>query len=280
MNFSVNINAPAAKVWKVLFDDVTYRAWTSVFTPGSYAETDWQKGSRVRFLDPKGNGMYSKITDMIPDRLMEITHEGEIVGNVDQPAAGEQSPWYGSREIYRLSENNGVTTLDVELTGEMPAEEKDHMTDAFRKGLDIVKDLSENPVRITVSTTVSQPVDKVWKCWNTPDDVRQWNAASEDWHTPAASNDLKPGGRFVYRMEAKDGSFGFDFGGTYTQIDENKLIRFRMDDGREVVVEFSTEPEGTVITETFDAEDQNSFEMQQMGWQAILDNFKKYAENS
>jgi len=132
---------------------------------------------------------------------------------------------------------------------------------------------------ITVSTIIHAPIEKVWKYWTTPENIMEWNSASEDWHTPRAENDLRAGGNFFSRMEAKDGSFGFDFGGVYDQVIEHKVISYTMGDGRKVEVNFWDEGNDTKIIETFEAESTNSFEQQQAGWQAILDNFKKYAES-
>ncbi len=131
---------------------------------------------------------------------------------------------------------------------------------------------------ITVETTVNAPLQKVWECWTEPKHITQWNAASDDWHAPKATNDLREGGTFTCRMEAKDGSAGFDFGGTYTKVTEHKHIAYTMGDTRKVTVEFDDHGGYTHITETFEAESENSPEMQRQGWQSILDNFKKYAE--
>jgi uncharacterized protein YndB with AHSA1/START domain len=135
-----------------------------------------------------------------------------------------------------------------------------------------------NKTSITVKTTVDAPIEKVWKFWSSPEHITQWNNASNDWHTPHAENDLRTGGKFLARMEAKDGSFGFDFGGVYDDVRENKYIAYTMGDGRKVEVTFSENGNETDIEETFEAENENSLEMQKTGWQAILDNFKKYTE--
>jgi uncharacterized protein YndB with AHSA1/START domain len=135
-----------------------------------------------------------------------------------------------------------------------------------------------NVTRITVESTVNAPVEKVWKFWSAPEHITKWCAASEDWHAPKAENDLKKGGTFSTRMEAKDGSFGFDFGGVYDEVKTNELIEYTMGDGRKVAVKFASNGNETTVTETFDAESTNPVEMQQGGWQAILDNFKKYTE--
>ncbi|MEQ1745541.1 MAG: VOC family protein [Saprospiraceae bacterium] len=131
---------------------------------------------------------------------------------------------------------------------------------------------------ITVQSTVNAPVTKIWQLWTEPEHIVQWNNASDDWHTPKAANDLRPGGNFVYTMSAKDGSFRFDFSGKYDDVVENQRITYTIEDGRKVVVLFETNGTSTVITETFEAENLHSHEMQRSGWQAILDNFKKYAE--
>ena len=133
--------------------------------------------------------------------------------------------------------------------------------------------------KITVTTRVKAPVERVWEYWTEPEHIVNWNAASDDWHTPKAANDLRTNGRFSSRMEAKDGSMGFDFGGTYDEIKINELISYTMDDARKVTVTFSTNGKETQIIETCEAEDQNPVGMQREGWQAILDNFKTYAES-
>src|SRR3954463_3836463 len=132
-------------------------------------------------------------------------------------------------------------------------------------------------MKITVETTVAAPIDKVWRAYTTPDEIKQWNAASEDWHTTAATVDLRVGGAFSSRMEAKDGSVGFDFAGTYTKIGEHRLIEYSFG-GREARVDFASLPEGVRMRVTFDSETTHSGEQQRSGWQSILNNFKKHVE--
>ena len=131
---------------------------------------------------------------------------------------------------------------------------------------------------ITIETTVNAPVEKVWEYWNNPEHVTKWNQASEDWHSPRGQNDLRVGGSFSYRMEAKDGSFGFDFGGIYDVVAEYAYIEYTMGDDRKVKVTFTPDGDTTNIVESFEAEDENSHELQRGGWQSILDSFKKYTE--
>lgn len=130
-----------------------------------------------------------------------------------------------------------------------------------------------------MSATIDAGIEKVWKYWTEPRHITNWNTATDEWHTPKAENDLKEGGRFVYRMEAKDGSFGFDFGGEYTEIREKELLAYKLDDGRKAKVSFEEKDEKVTLTEEFEVEDQNPVEMQKEGWQAILSNFKKYTES-
>lgn len=132
---------------------------------------------------------------------------------------------------------------------------------------------------IIVETTINSPIEKVWELWTSPEHIIHWNNASEDWHTPKAENDLKVGGKFVFKMEAKDGTFGFEFEGIYTDVKKNELIAYKMHDGRQVKVNFTGEGDLTKITETFEVEDINTTDLQRNGWQAILNNFKKYVEN-
>ena len=130
-------------------------------------------------------------------------------------------------------------------------------------------------MKITVETTVPAPIEVVWRAYTSPEDIKQWNAASEDWHTTDARVDLRVGGEFSSRMEAKDGSMGFDFAGTYTNIVEHQLIEYAFGD-RTAKVEFSEDPNGVKVRVSFDSESTHSVEQQRDGWQAILDNFARH----
>jgi len=134
--------------------------------------------------------------------------------------------------------------------------------------------------RITIDATISAPVEKVWNVWTNPNDIIKWSTASPEWHTPKAQHDLKAGGNFNYRMEARDGSMGFDFGGVFDIVQQNECIAYTMGDGRKVVITFNTTDGTTKIVQTFEAESENSLEMQRAGWQAILDSFKRYVESN
>jgi len=134
---------------------------------------------------------------------------------------------------------------------------------------------------ITIQTVINSPVEKVWKLWTAPEHITKWNSASDSWHTPRAENDLCVGGKFLCRMEAKDGSFGFDFGGVYDEIVKNELIAYTLDDNRKVRITFTKNTDAeTKLVEIFEVESTNPLEMQRNGWQSILNNFKKYVEAS
>ena len=136
------------------------------------------------------------------------------------------------------------------------------------------------PATITVQCVVKAPIEKVWEVWTKPEHIVRWAFASDDWEAPAAENDLRTGGRFKTAMAAKDKSMSFDFTGVYTNVKEHELIEYDIDDSRHVKVEFTGLPEGVKITETFEPENTHPETMQHSGWQAILDNFKKYAEDN
>jgi uncharacterized protein YndB with AHSA1/START domain len=131
---------------------------------------------------------------------------------------------------------------------------------------------------ITVKSTINASIDKVWELWTLPEHITKWAFASSDWHSPYAENDLQEGGKFSTTMAAKDGSMSFDFGGKYTLVKQNEAIQYVMGDGRKAEITFTATPDGVEIVQSFDPETENPEEMQRGGWQAILDNFKNYAE--
>jgi uncharacterized protein YndB with AHSA1/START domain len=138
----------------------------------------------------------------------------------------------------------------------------------------------ETPQKITVEATINAPVSKTWNLWNSPEHITKWYFASDDWHAPNAENDLRAGGNLKITMAAKDGSFQFDFEGIYTNVVENELIEYDIADGRKVKIIFTNKTGQTEIVETFEMEAQHPEELQRSGWQAILNSFKKYAEEN
>jgi uncharacterized protein YndB with AHSA1/START domain len=140
--------------------------------------------------------------------------------------------------------------------------------------------MTELPQWITVEAIIQQPPDEVWELWTSLDHIVQWNYANEDWCCPHAVNDARSGGQISWRMESRDGAMGFDINGIYEEVRPHELLIYRMEDGREVRIFFQNLENETKITEMFEPEELNPLEMQQQGWQAILNNFKKYAEQS
>lgn len=138
-------------------------------------------------------------------------------------------------------------------------------------------DISKS-TKVTVQAVVKAPIEQVWSYWTEPKHITKWNQASEDWHAPRAENDLRAGGKFLTRMEAKDGSMGFDFFGVYDEVQQHELISYTIEDGRKVEITFEDLGGETKVVETFDAESIHPVEFQQAGWQAIMDNFKQYTE--
>jgi uncharacterized protein YndB with AHSA1/START domain len=276
IDFSTSINASKEKVWNALWDDENYRKWTAAFAIGSHAVTDWQEGNKVIFLDGKGDGMFCTIAKKIPNEFMSFKYNGEVKNKVEIPADEKTSPWVNGHENYILKEADAVTTLDVEMT--VTEDMMDYFTKTFPNALQLVKEIAEGKINITVTATINAAVEKIWEYWSKPEHITQWCNASADWHTPSAENDLRVGGRFTTRMEAKDGSFGFDFGGVYEEVKANELIAYTTDDDRKVSILFNSDGSTTTVTENFEAENENPVEMQKGGWQAILDNFKNYVE--
>lgn len=278
LNFNISINASAKKVWQVLWFDTTYRKWTSAFHEGSYAVSDWKQGSKVHFLSPDGNGMFSTITELTENEQLAFKHLGEIKKFEEQPLNDETKTWMGAREIYSLKEVDGTTELSVSM--DSIESFSDYMKKKFPVALNIVKELSENSVLLSIDTIVEAPVEKVWKYWTLPEHITQWNQASDDWYCPSATNDLKAKGSFSYRMAAKDGSFSFDFSGIYDEVIVHKKIKYTLEDNRTVNIDFIPQGSHIKIIESFEAEETNSLDLQQGGWQAILNNFKKYTETN
>jgi len=133
--------------------------------------------------------------------------------------------------------------------------------------------------KITIEASIHASMEQVWQCWTQPEHITKWNQASDDWHTPHAENDLRVGGKFSSRMESKDGKYGFDFGGVYDAVEPYRRIAYTIGDGRAVHITMEPVDGGTHVVETFEAESENSVELQRQGWQAILDNFKRYVES-
>lgn len=277
ITFSIEINAKPETIWFVLWDDLHYRRWTSVFCEGSYMISDWKEGEKVHFLTPDGKGMYSLLVSNKPQKEMFFQHIGDIENFTEVPLDEDSKKWSGAREQYKLKDLGEKCLLSASI--DLDEQHSDYFTETFPKALQTIKDLSEN-FKIVVQTIIDAPLTKVWDYYTQPTHILGWNAASDDWHTTKAENNLVAGGNFCYRMEAKDGSFGFDFEGTFTKIEMHSNLEILLGDGRKMELNFSFENNKTMVRESFQVENENSLELQQNGWQAILNNFKKYSESN
>ena len=278
---SITINASKQRVWNAITNLSQYKIWTEAFTPGSYFEGNWQQGEKMKFL-AKDKENISGLTSVISEnRLFEfisIKYLGLVKNGMEDFTSEEAKKWTPCFENYTLLEKDFEITefvVDMEVADGFEEE----MEKMWQKGMLSLKEISEKPFeKISIQVSVNKPVEAVWECYTNPENIKKWNFASPNWHCPKAENDLKIGGRFSYTIAAKDESFSFDFSGTYTKIENYKLIEYILDDGRKVQTIFE-EKEGKIkVITNFEAEAENSLEMQKQGWQAILDNFKKVCD--
>lgn len=282
MDFKAKINAPREKVWDVLWNDKTYPKWTAPFSEVSLAKSDWKEGSKIYFVNANGEGMVAVIEKRKDPEIMNFKHLGMIDKNGKEDLESEKvKSWAGAIETYRLEEENGKTQLTVNM--DLEDEHKNYFLKTWPKALEKLKELAENGNEfqnpITVSVKIKAPIEKVWEIWNAPEHIENWNAASSDWKTTSAKNDLRKGGKISSRMEAKDGSSGFDFEGIYNEVKAKEYLSYTLTDGREVGIDFKSDGKATILIESFEAENENSRELQEQGWQAVLNNFKRYVEN-
>lgn len=280
INFSLQINAPREKVWEVLWDLDAYQTWTKAFAEGSTVKTDnWKEGSKILFHDGNGSGMVSEVAANHPNEYMSFRHLGMVKDGVEDTSSDEIKKWAGILENYTLKDENGGTRLSIDM--DIDEQYKNMFDSMWPNALAIVKALAEGTTKTTITITgeVNATIEKVWDCWTRPEHITQWNQASDDWHCPGAENDVRAGGKFSFTMAARDGSFSFDFGGIHDEVIHHKKIVSTMGDGRKMQVSFEEKNGKTLITENFEAENMNSLELQRGGWQAILDNFKKYTES-
>jgi uncharacterized protein YndB with AHSA1/START domain len=277
LTFSIDIKALKQKVWYSLWDEENFENWTSVFCEDSSNISDWNEGSKIYFLDPNGNGMNSKVTINKPFETMVLNHYGELKDFKELPLTEETKAWSGSEERYDITEKDGVTT--VSATVDVVEKYFDYFNDVFPKALEKVKSIAESETKtVTVKTTLNKPLDEVWNKFTKPEHIVNWNFASDDWHCPKAENNLEVGKTFTSTMASKDGKMSFDFVGTYQEIVPKKKLVYTIADGRKVTVKLDVLDNKVILTENFAPENRNSEDMQRGGWQAILDNFKKYTE--
>jgi uncharacterized protein YndB with AHSA1/START domain len=282
--WGIDIAATPEAVWKTVIGKDTYPQWVEVFSKGSCAEGDWQEGSKMKFIAPQGDGMggmLSVIAKHVPNEYLSIQHIGFVMNGIEDTTSDTVKEWTPSFENYRITPiENGVRfTVDMDVH-DMVA---DYFDNVYPIALQKIKELSEDGElsSLTVSESIAAPLTRVWECWTKPEHVTKWCAASPDWHAPHAENDVREGGRFLTRMEARDGSAGFDFTGVYTKVVPEQFIAYTMDDGRKAYISFTQYEEGKVtVIETFEKEHENPAAVQLEGWQSILTSFKQYVEAS
>lgn len=284
---SIVINASPQVVWETVVDPRKYEVWTRPFSEGSYFEGGWNQGDSIYFLskneEDKGEGMAAEIAESRYPEFISIRHIGFVSNGKVDTTSEEAKAWAPAYENYTLealAEGQTRFTADVD-TEDQYLEMFENM---WPKALEEIKDISEKaklkPIQITIRTFIPKPIEAVWEGFTNPEHITKWNHASDDWHCPEAENHFTEGGTFSYLMASKDGKTSFKFGGKYTKIISHQQIWYTLGDGREVSVVFSESNDGVAISETFDAETANNYQMQRQGWQAILDNFADYVKNN
>lgn len=273
--FTSILQSSAENLWFCLWNEFQYKKWVSVFKEGSYAVSEWKQGARIHFMSPEGHGMYSDIETWEPNKAAVFRHIGNIKNGIEIEVDDATKSWSGMREGYRLTEHGNQVQLEIRM--DINSDYKSYFESTFPKAIDKIKNNIDH-AEIVTQIKMQGNVHKIWDCWTNPIHIIKWNTASPEWHTPKADIDLRVQGRFTYRMEAKDGSFGFDFGGVYTEIINHQLIAYTMDDGRRCKVQFDVTGDIVTITQSFDPESQNAYQLQYTGWQTSLDNFKSYAQ--
>lgn len=283
-HYSIDIKAPVQRVRYTMLDAELYKKRTAVFNPaGSWFEGTREKGEQIKFLWPHPEHpeqigwMLAEIAEHKKFEFTSIKHIAEI-SNWEVRTDSERSNAF---ENYSFSEKDGVTTLavDIDFTESMV----EYMDTAWPKALLVLKDMCEVPFHpLTIGATVHADIETVREKRTNPTDIPKWCSGDDSWHTPYAENDIQVGWKFLTRMEAKDGSAGFDWTGSYTKVEPKSQIEYLMDDGRKASIIFTYDETtgSTIITETFDAETTHTPEQQVEGWQHILNGFKKYVEES
>lgn len=284
LHFSISINAPKEKVWEAVVGKDTYPLWTEPFFPGSNIEGSWDKGAKIRFVAlnefGKTDGMTSEIAENKLHEYISIRHLGIIKNGVEDTTSDEVKQWTPSLENYTFRDMGGTTDFLVDL--DVPEFMADTFTEMWGDALARLKEVVETGTSHTISVLayVKAPIETVWSCYNEPSHVTKWAFASDDWEAPSSTNDLRVGGSFTTVMASKDGKNRFDFTGKYTAVDTHKRIAYTMEDGRNVTVIFTPREKSIQVIVTFEMENENTRELQRDGWQAILNNFKKYVESS
>lgn len=274
--------ATPEQLWELIVDADHYRFWTAAFSKGSDFVGDWTPGSKMRFIadDPPGSecGMLSEIAESNWPEFLSIHHIGLLndgTPDYDSSMAKEWTPAYENYQLIKKSED----LCTFELEQDVPESYAESLIDSWNLAFEAME------LRLATSDAVGKVITlrehsihtplELWDRLVSPEKVRTWNYASDDWYCPKAKNELKIGGEFHYDMSAKDGSFSFDFWGTYTEIETGKKLSFDLGDGRKVQIDLIEKANGTLIEERFEAEEQNNLHLQRTGWQEILKNLAR-----
>lgn len=286
IDLNIDIQATPEAVWAAVISDKKYRVWTESFDKGSYFEGGWQKGNRIKFLSQNEHGaksgMISEIVASDHLKYISIHHLGLIMDDVEDYTSESAKKWTSAFENYYLKPKTDTIT-NFHVLADIDEDYFDYFNEAWISALNALKKLCEENLEpfkaITVEVLVDASAQQAWIYWTMPEYITKWAFASEDWHCPKATNNLRVGGHYATTMASKDGQMAFDFGGTYTVVEPTKRLVNQLDDGRMVWVTFEAiTPQQTLIVETFEAEDENTLELQRAGWQAILNNFKLAVE--
>lgn len=285
ISLSKEIKASRERVWEAIVDPDLYVRWAEAFHPGSDFEGAWVQGSPIQFfsLDEQGRkqGMISEIAECRYPEFISIRTVGLLqdgVADCESPDAQTWKPAYENYTLVPLAD--GHTRFELEM--QVPGDFEEEFTTLWVQALDKLTSLLEpddgGASWICLRQAVRRSPETVWACLTDPDQVRGWNFADPSWHCPSAMNTLQVGGEFHYEMAAVDGSFRFDFWGTYQTVDPPHRLHFVLGDGRAVRIDIHPTPEGVVVEERFQAEQMNSLDMQRQGWAAILARMAAYAE--
>lgn len=284
MYYSIHIPAPRNEVFQTVIGKETYPQWTEEFGPGSDVQGEWKQGETLRFTAPNANGsfdgMLSEVAQMRENEYIALHHMGMLRDGKEVTVGEESMLWKDAHEIYTFTESDHGTLFEVEV--DIEEQWEDFFNDAWARALKRLQEvvIHGQSSSVTVQTWIKAPIQKVWELYIKPEHMTGWNFASDDWECPSATVDLRVGGNFSARMQAKDGSFGFDFAATYTQVMEPTSLSYVMEDNRAVDINVQSDEAHVHMTIRFDIEKENPRSMQRDGWQAILNNFKVYVERS
>lgn len=276
------LKATPELLWELIVDPDFYRYWTAAFMEGSDFVGDWSEGSKIRFVvrdeDGLESGMLSEIAASEWPKHISVRHVGIIMNGVEDHDSRIAEIWRGAYENYTLIPEDAehsrfLLEMDVDHTQE--AEYRSYWQDAFNRMEKLLAESDAVGRVITLREDSHYSPEALWHRLTTPEAVKTWNHASDDWHCPRAENTLEIDGEFHYEMAARDGSMSFDFYGVFTEIVPPRRLSFILGDNRGVSIEIEPTAEGCRIVERFEAETMNSLHLQRQGWQSILRNLAK-----